>query len=91
VAPQEIDVRTNRTNDIEQLEMFRNMTQMNHYFSPTMTYDGGYYGMGLLSTTPIDYNISDQLLQHFLAESKTGFLPEPRTVGVIQTNISDEY
>jgi len=55
-----------------------------------MTYDGGYYGVGLLSKTPIHYKISYKL-SHFLAEPRTHSLAEPRTVGVIQTKISDEY
>jgi len=49
VALQEIDVKTNRTHNIDQLEVLANMTQMNHYFSPAMTYDGGHYGVGILS------------------------------------------
>ncbi len=59
------------------------MTQMNHYFAPAMSYDGGHYGVGILCKWPIHHSMRYPLPKY----SKKS---EPRTVGVITTKVSGE-
>ncbi len=83
VALQEIDDKTNRSHGVDELQELANLTQMNHYFVPAMSYDGGHYGVGILCKWPIHYSKRYPLPQY-------SNLSEPRTVGVITTKISGE-
>ena len=49
VAIQEVDSMTNRSNRKYVLGEIAERTQMNAYFAPAIDYDGGKYGIGLLS------------------------------------------
>ena len=53
VAIQEVDSVTNRTGKVDQAQELARMTQMEHRFGRFMEYQGGAYGMALLSKLPI--------------------------------------
>lgn len=54
VLLQEIDVGTHRTGGVHQAEALARLTGLAHWaFGPFMAYDGGEYGMALLSATPV--------------------------------------
>ena len=48
VCLQEVDYMTTRSNKVDQLKTLADKTGMNHYFSKSITYQGGEYGNGLL-------------------------------------------
>lgn len=49
VAIQEIDSMTNRSGNIDVLKEIGKLTNLNFYFVPTIDFDGGRYGIGILS------------------------------------------
>lgn len=51
VAVQELDSVTNRSDRTDVLRELGERTQMHHYFAPAIDYDGGKYGIGLLTKT----------------------------------------
>ena len=51
VAIQEVDSMTNRCGHRDMLAILGEKTGMHHYFAPAIDYDGGRYGIGLLSRT----------------------------------------
>lgn len=54
VAIQELDSMTNRSGQKYVLQEIATLAQMNAYFAPAINYDGGKYGIGILSKeTPI--------------------------------------
>ena len=54
VCLQEVDYMTTRSNKVDQLKTLADKTGMNHYFSKSITYQGGEYGNGLLfKGTPV--------------------------------------
>jgi endonuclease/exonuclease/phosphatase family metal-dependent hydrolase len=53
VALQEIDRVAGRTGRVDQMKELGNLTGMHYAFGSFMDYDGGEYGMGILSTIPI--------------------------------------
>ncbi len=54
VALQEVDIRTTRTGGIDQLDTLARLTGMHGAFAPFMDFQGGQYGLGVLSVYPID-------------------------------------
>lgn len=54
VALQEIDLGTNRTGSVDQARRLGELTGMHAVFGEFMEYDGGRYGMALLSRHPIE-------------------------------------
>jgi endonuclease/exonuclease/phosphatase family metal-dependent hydrolase len=53
VALQEIDKATGRTGRVDQVRELGSLTGMHYAFGSFMDYDGGEYGMGILSIGPI--------------------------------------
>jgi endonuclease/exonuclease/phosphatase family metal-dependent hydrolase len=53
VALQEVDSATKRTDQQDQLKELASLTGMYTYFGKAMDYDGGGYGVGILSRLPI--------------------------------------
>jgi endonuclease/exonuclease/phosphatase family metal-dependent hydrolase len=54
VALQEVDMETNRSGGVDQAERLGQLTGMYHFFQPALLdYDGGQYGLALLSRYPI--------------------------------------
>ena len=53
VALQELDERTTRTGGVDQLGELARLTGMHAAFAPFMNFQGGRYGLGLLSKYPI--------------------------------------
>lgn len=49
VALQEVDSVTNRTNKTDQLQQLAALTGMNYFYGKSMNYDGGGYGVGILT------------------------------------------
>lgn len=53
VALQEVDSVTNRTQKVDQLKELAALTQMHYFYGKNMDFDGGGYGVGILSKYPI--------------------------------------
>jgi len=70
VLLQEVDLRTRRTGGVDQASLLSDVTDLPHHaFGRFMDYDGGQYGMAVLSSTPI--------LEHWNHRLPDG--EEPRT------------
>ena len=54
VALQEVDSVTNRTQKVDQLKELAALTGMNYLYGKSMDYDGGGYGVGILTKLPIE-------------------------------------
>ena len=79
VALQEVDRRTGRSQGIDQAAKLANLTDLAHSFGAAMPYDGGDYGLAILSRYPIQ-------------SSKTRVLPyriglEPRAMHQAQIEL----
>jgi endonuclease/exonuclease/phosphatase family metal-dependent hydrolase len=79
VALQEVDVGTARTGGVDQPAELGRLTGMHHVFGPFMDYQGGEYGMAVLSSLPILG--SDN---HRLPEG-----PEPRSALAVRVQLPD--
>ena len=53
VALQEVDLLTNRTARVDQAAELARLVRMHHAFARFMFYDGGEYGLAVLSKSPI--------------------------------------
>jgi endonuclease/exonuclease/phosphatase family metal-dependent hydrolase len=53
VALQEVDSVANRTRKVDQLKELASLTGMNYFYGKNMNYDGGGYGVGILTRLPI--------------------------------------
>ena len=53
VALQEVDSVTNRTGKVDQLKDLATRTGMHYFYGKSMNYDGGGYGIGILTRLPI--------------------------------------
>jgi endonuclease/exonuclease/phosphatase family metal-dependent hydrolase len=71
VALQEVDRRTNRLGGLDLSAELASRTGMHHVFGPAMPFDGGEYGVAILSRYPIDR------VENFALPSREG--SEPRT------------
>lgn len=54
VALQEVDVRASRTGGVDQLDTLARLTGMHGAFTPFMDFQGGQYGLAVLSRYPLD-------------------------------------
>jgi endonuclease/exonuclease/phosphatase family metal-dependent hydrolase len=61
VALQEIDLKTNRSQQINQLEKLSELTKMKPFFGKAIDYGGGEYGVAVLSRLPVVSNKTWQL------------------------------
>ena len=83
VGVQEVDMFTNRSRNMDTMSALAEAMGMPHaLFVPTMEFNGGQYGIALLS-------------RHSILESKTLSLPfdghEPRSAGCIRVLVDGEY
>lgn len=79
IVLQEVDDKTKRTNNVDQLAQIAKLANLKYYkFGAFFDYDGGQYGMGIISRYPIidSYNIP-------LPDG-----PEPRTSLMTTVNIN---
>ena len=53
VALQEVDVRTNRSGKVNQAEALAGLLNMHYFFARAIDYDGGEYGVAILSRFPL--------------------------------------
>lgn len=79
VALQEIDNRTERTGGVNQAAELGRMTGMGSVFGPFMDYQGGQYGMAVLSGLPFVNPTNHQLPEG----------PEPRSAQAIRVQLPD--
>lgn len=79
VALQEIDNRTERTGGVDQAAELGRMTGMGSVFGPFMDYQGGQYGMAVLSDLPFVNPTNHQLPEG----------PEPRSAQAIRVQLPD--
>lgn len=83
VALQEVDVFTGRSGkELHQAEELGKLTGMNAYFFKSIDYDGGEYGLAILSKLPVT---STELIRLPTAEGTRG---EPRILAVTEININ---
>jgi endonuclease/exonuclease/phosphatase family metal-dependent hydrolase len=79
VALQEVDNRTERTGRVDQAAELGRMTGMGWAFGPFMDFQGGEYGMAVLSALPFSDSTN-----HRLPEG-----PEPRSALAVRVQLSD--
>lgn len=79
VSLQEVDSVTNRTNKVDQLKELAALTKMNYFYGKNMDYDGGGYGVGILSKYPI----VDQFVTRLPNFSKS----EPRVAATVEVKL----
>ncbi len=79
VALQELDSMTNRTHKVDQLKALAEATHMNYFFSKSMDYDGGGYGVGILTKFPI--------VNAFITRLPNVSDREPRTAGTVELQL----
>lgn len=79
VALQEIDVHTGRSGkDMDEAHHLGKLTGMHPYFTKTLDYDGGQYGIAVLSRFPLEDSIS------YLLPIAKGAREEPRAVCMVK-------
>ena len=79
VALQEVDSMTNRTGEVDQLKELAALTGMYYFFGRNMDYDGGGYGVGILSKKPI--------LRSFVTRLPNFPKSEPRVAATVELSI----
>ncbi len=82
VAVQELDSVTKRSNGVYQLKVLAEKLGMYYHFERTIPYEGGSYGIGILSKYPIKEATGYQL------PSITGIPTEPRKLLVVKVEIN---
>ncbi len=81
VALQEIDKVTKRTGQVDQLKQLAELTGMFYFFSKGIDFDGGEYGVGILSRFPINRGTRYPL------PSKAGLEAEARSLAVVHVTM----
>ncbi len=61
VTLQEVDWKVDRTGRVDQAAHLGDLTEMEHAFGPFMEYQGGEYGMAILSRWPIIVSVNHEL------------------------------
>lgn len=61
VALQEVDVHVSRSGNVDQAKELAKLLKMHYYFSKSINYDGGEYGVAILSKYPLS-NTRNELL-----------------------------
>ena len=82
VALQEVDNKTRRAGGLNQAEELAKMLDMHYYFSKSINYDGGEYGVAILSKYPISK--SERIL---LSNNEPG--GEQRTIAMVTVELPD--
>ncbi|WP_316819848.1 endonuclease/exonuclease/phosphatase family protein [Pedobacter gandavensis] len=83
VALQEIDKLTKRTGQIDQLKQLAELTGMFYFFSKGIDFEGGEYGVGILSKYPI------KNATRYPLPSKEGLEAEARSLALIQVSMTN--
>lgn len=83
VAIQELDSMTQRSNRVYQLKVLAERLGMYYHFERTIPYEGGAYGIGILSKYPIEEATGYQLPEI------TGIKTEPRKLLVAKVTINN--
>lgn len=82
VALQELDVNTKRSGStLNQAEELGRLTDMHFYFAKTIDYDGGEYGIGLLSKFPLRY------IKQTMLPTAAGTNGEPRCMAAAEIEL----
>lgn len=81
VAIQELDSITKRTNGVYQLQVLAEKLKMYYHFESTIPYEGGAYGIGILSKYPL------QEISAYALPQVEGVKSEPRKVLIAKVNI----
>jgi len=84
VALQEVDVHTFRSGkDVHQAKVLAELTGMHYYFKKAIDYEGGAYGVAVLSRFPIDDTLG------FALPMAAGLKGEPRAVAAVKVQLPD--
>lgn len=84
VAMQELDKLTKRTGQVDQLKKLAELTGMSYFFSKGIDFEGGEYGVGILSRYPIKNPTRYPL------PSKAGLEAEARSLAVIEVTLPNK-
>lgn len=95
VALQEIDVHTNRSGvEVNEAEEIGRLTGMNAYFAKTIDYDGGEYGVAILSKYKMESNsnfplptVQETNGEHRTLATATIMLPENKKILFASTHL----
>ncbi|TKK65120.1 endonuclease [Ilyomonas limi] len=81
VALEEVDSMTNRTNKVDQLKELAALTNMQYFYGKNMDYDGGGYGVGILTKWPITRTFTTRLPNFPQSE--------PRVAATVEVQLKD--
>lgn len=81
VALQEVDVNTQRSGSINQARMIAEALEMNYYFGKAIDYDGGEYGVAILSKYPISEEVT------YALPTQEGSGGEPRVLATVRVKL----
>jgi endonuclease/exonuclease/phosphatase family metal-dependent hydrolase len=73
VALQEVDRGVERTGRVDQIKELSRLTKMDYAFAHNLNYQGGQYGVAVLSRTPI-LSIDHRRYQHLREAERRGFI-----------------
>lgn len=73
VALQEVDRGVERTQRVDQIKELARLTKMDYAFAHNLNYQGGWYGVAVLSRTPI-LSIDHRRYQHLREAERRGFI-----------------
>ncbi|GAB2532626.1 hypothetical protein GCM10027189_12100 [Rufibacter soli] len=82
VALQEVDVHTNRSGGVDQAKVIAQKLGMHYFFGKALDYDGGDYGVAILSRFPLEGAVAVPL------PSVAGTNAEPRVLAYATIQIS---
>lgn len=81
VALQEVDVNTQRSGNIDQARVIAETLEMNYYFGKAIDYDGGEYGVAILSKYPISEEVT------YALPTQEGSGGEPRVLATVRVRL----
>ena len=81
VALQEVDVNTQRSGSINQARMIAEALDMEYYFGKAIDYDGGAYGVAILSKYPIRDEVT------YALPTQDGSGGEPRVMATVRVKL----
>jgi endonuclease/exonuclease/phosphatase family metal-dependent hydrolase len=82
VALQEVDSATNRTKKVDQLKELAALTGMNFFYGKSMDYDGGGYGVGILTRLPV--------MDSFVTRLPNFSKSEPRVAATVELELNNK-
>lgn len=83
LALQEVDVNTQRSGPVNQAQAIASKLQMRHFFAKAIDYQGGEYGVAILSKYPLSETVVHRL------PSKAGSGAEPRVLATAKAALPD--